>query len=88
VPLSPPRDAGRVLGYEEGVGRVGLMMDFDKSWQEAVERAAALAAQVRQLEDEATNLDVKRDLARWLSRYEALAAELRALQEEANRAGG
>jgi hypothetical protein len=43
---------------------------------------------VRQLEDEATNLDVKRDLARWLSRYEALAAELRALQEEANRAGG
>ena len=64
------------------------MIDFDKSWQEAVERASALAEQVRRLEDEATNLDVKRDLARWLARYEALAAELRALQEEANRAGG
>jgi hypothetical protein len=64
------------------------MIDFDKNWQEAVERAAALAAQVRQLQDEATNLDVKRDLSRWLARYEALAAELRALQEEANRAGG
>ena len=51
-------------------------------------RAAALAEQVRQLEEEATNLDVKRDLARWLARYEALASELKALREEANRAGG
>jgi len=64
------------------------MLDFDKTWQDAVARATALAGNVRQLEDEATNLDVKRDLSRWLARYEALAAELRALQEEANRAGG
>jgi hypothetical protein len=64
------------------------MLDFDKTWQDAVARATALAENVRQLEDEATNLDVKRDLSRWLARYEALAAELRALQEEANRAGG
>jgi hypothetical protein len=64
------------------------MIDFDKSWQEALERATALADKVRELEEEATNLDVKRDLTRWLARYEALAAELRALQEEANRAGG
>jgi len=64
------------------------MLDFDKTWQDAVARATALAENVRQLEDEATNLDVKRDLSRWLARYEVLAAELRALQEEANRAGG
>lgn len=64
------------------------MLDFDKTWQDAVARATALAENVRKLEDEATNLDVKRDLSRWLARYEALAAELRALQEEANRAGG
>ncbi len=64
------------------------MLDFDKNWQDAVARATALAEHVRQLEDEATNLDVKRDLTRWLARYETLAAELKALQEEANRAGG
>ncbi len=64
------------------------MLDYDKNWQDAVDRAKALAEHVRQLEDEATNLDVKRELTRWLARYEALAAELRALQEEANRAGG
>ena len=64
------------------------MIDFDKSWEDALERATALIEQVRQLEEEATNLDVKRDLARWLARYEALAAELKALREEANRAGG
>jgi hypothetical protein len=64
------------------------MLDFDKTWQDAVARATALAENVRKLEAEATNLDVKRDLTRWLARYEALAAELKALQEEANRAGG
>ena len=64
------------------------MIDFDQSWEDALARAAALAEQVRQLEEEATNLDVKRDLARWLARYEALASELKALREEANRAGG
>jgi hypothetical protein len=64
------------------------MIDFDKSWQEALDQTLALADKVRQLQEEATNLDVKRDLTRWLARYEALAAELRALQEEANRGGG
>ena len=39
-------------------------------------------------EDEQTALDVKRDLARWLERFEALTVELSEMREEANRGGG
>jgi type VI protein secretion system component VasF len=64
------------------------MYDFEKSWREAAALAASLQEKVRQIEEEQSDLDVKRELARWLSRFEALAAELGVLREEANRGGG
>jgi len=64
------------------------VLDFDKSWREAIGLASSLREKVREIEDEQSDLDVKRDLARWLARFEALAAELDHLREEANRGGG
>ena len=64
------------------------MLDFDKSWREAIGLASSLREKVREIEDEQSDLDVKRDLARWLARFEALATELAHLREEANRGGG
>ncbi len=64
------------------------MLDFDKSWSEAIGLASSLREKVREIEDEQSDLDVKRDLARWLARFELLAGELAHLREEANRGGG
>lgn len=64
------------------------MYDFDKSWREATDLVAALQAKMRQIEEEQSDLDVKRELARWVARFEPLAAELAMLREEANRGGG
>ena len=64
------------------------MYDFDKSWREAAQLAGALQEKMRQIEEEQSDLDVKRELARWLARFEPLAAELETLREEANRGGG
>lgn len=64
------------------------MVDFDKSWREAAALALSLRDKVRQIEDEQSDLDVKRELSRWLARFEPLQAELGALREEANRGGG
>ncbi len=64
------------------------MYDFEKSWREAAALAASLQEKVRQIEEEQSDLDVKRELARWLSRFEPLAAELAVLREESNRGGG
>jgi hypothetical protein len=64
------------------------MYDFDKSWREATDIVAALQEKMRQIEEEQSDLDVKRELARWLARFDPLAAELGMLREEANRGGG
>ena len=64
------------------------MYDHDKSWREAAEMAAALQEKVRKIEEEQSDLDVKRELARWLARFDPLAAQLGVLREEANRGGG
>jgi type VI protein secretion system component VasF len=64
------------------------MYDHDKSWREAAEMAAALQEKVRKIEEEQSDLDVKRELARWLARFDPLAVQLGVLREEANRGGG
>jgi hypothetical protein len=64
------------------------MYDYDKAWREAADMAAALQVKMRQIEDEQSDLDVKRELARWLARFDPLAVQLGVLREEANRGGG
>ncbi|MDB5650831.1 MAG: hypothetical protein JWL62_2351 [Hyphomicrobiales bacterium] len=64
------------------------MFDFDRSWREAIALIDQVKAKVRQIEEEQSTLDVKRDLARWLERIEMLSAELADMREEANRGGG
>ncbi len=79
---------GSLWALMSGGVEVGNMFDFDKSWREAVALAAALREKMSQIEEEQSDLDVKRDLVRWLGRFEALTAELAQLREDANRGGG
>jgi uncharacterized lipoprotein len=62
--------------------------DFDRSWREAAALIEQVKAKVGQIEEEQSTLDVKRDLARWLERFESLSTELSEMREEANRGGG
>ncbi|MBX9739619.1 MAG: hypothetical protein K2X62_06100 [Beijerinckiaceae bacterium] len=64
------------------------MFDFDRSWREAAALIEQVKEKVAQIEDEQSTLDVKRDLARWLEKFEALSVKLAEMREDANRGGG